>query len=299
MPSMPTASEVVSGVVARKTIQEELSELADITSFEDFRARYEAINRRAGRSELRIDLVVFVMDSAQVYLFENYSSIYSLLGSHSYPGYPHEKASIHGAIKRGEALAELTGLTYRTNMIEYLQELGPAAGRGLFSDDGQPLGFTLDDFALHKSKVPLLHKLVQSGKDSTEPNWQRFFEAGYLEYKQYVFSKFKGEAGGSFEQGDQGSPAHRPGGAVENAGEEELAELDPFARATTLQSSSDGAPELPPSKARPFKLPRLFEENLPSGTLPPVDWLPPRPHHARPDSTPAVSMLTQESLRTS
>ena len=129
MPSMPTASEVLPGFIARKTIQEELSELVDITSFEDFMAKYEAFDRVVGRSELRIDLVVFVMDSAQVYLFENYSSIYSLLGSHPYPGYPHEKASIYGSLKRGAALVELTGPTYRTHMLEYLQELGPAAVR--------------------------------------------------------------------------------------------------------------------------------------------------------------------------
>jgi|GEM_PF-6402491 len=279
MSSIPTTSDFSSGFLTRKTIQEELSELVDITSFDDFKAKYEAIDRRGGRSKIRIDLVTFVMDSAQVYRFENYSSIFSLLGGNPYPGFPHEKASIQGAIKRGEALVELTGSIYRVQMIEYLQELGPTAGRGLFSEDGTPLGFTLDDFALHKTKLPLLYELVQSGNDYTEPNWQRFFGANFLEYKEYVFSKHKRKAGGSYDRGDPGRPAYRPGGRVADAGDEELAELDPFAGSSNTQITADaGTPEWPASKPRPFKIPRLYIENLPTGTLPFVDWLLPRLH---------------------
>lgn len=281
MSSIPTTSNVMSRFLARRTIQEELSELVDITSFEDFKARYEAIERRGGRSEIRIDLATFVMNSAQVYLFENHSSIYSLLGSYPYPGFPHEKSSIHGALKCGEATAVLTGPTYRDHMIEYLQELGPVAGRGLFGEDGTPLGFTLDDFALHKTKLPLLYDLVQSGSDDTEPNWHKFFEASVLEYKQYCFSRLKKKAGGSYDRGDPGSPAYRPGGGATDAGDQVLAELDPFAKAANAQATADsGAPELPASKPRPFKIPRLCVDDLPIGTLPPVAWLLPRPHPA-------------------
>lgn len=282
MSSVPATSDAIPCFFARKTIQEELSELVDITSFEDLKVRYEAIDRRYGRSKIRVDLATFVMNSAQVYLFENCSSIYSLLGSYPYPGFPHEKSSIHDALKRGEAAVVLTGPTYRGHMIEYLQELGPAAGRGMFREDGQPLGFTLDDFALHKTKLPLLYELVQSAKDYTEPNWRRFFGASFPEYKQYCFGKLKKKAGGSYDRGDPGSPAHRPGGGVADAGHDELAELDPFAKAANAQATADGgAPELPASKPRPFKIPRLCVGDLPIGTLPSVDWLLPRTHKAR------------------
>ncbi len=132
MSSVSATSDAIPCFFARKTIQEELSELVDITSFEDLKVRYEAIDRRYGRSKIRVDLATFVMNSAQVYLFENCSSIYSLLGSYPYPGFPHEKSSIHDALKRGEAAVVLTGPTYRGHMIEYLQELGPAAVAGCF-----------------------------------------------------------------------------------------------------------------------------------------------------------------------
>lgn len=284
MSSIPTTSDAIPFFLVRKTIQEELSELVDITSFEDFKARYEAIDRRCGRSEIRVDLATFVMDRTQVYLFENHSSIYSLLGSYPYPGFPHEKSSIHGALKCGEATAVLTGPTYRDHMIEYLQELGPTAGRGMFNEDGQPLGFTLDDFALHKTKLPLLYDLVQSSKDDTEPNWHRFFGSKFLEYKKYCFSKLKKKAGGSYDRGDPGSPAHRPGGGTADVGDEELSVLDPFAKAANTQATADaGAPELPASKPRLFNIPRLCADDLPVGTLPSVDWLLPRTHQARPE----------------
>jgi hypothetical protein len=142
-----------SDPLRRPTIREFLTLFGEIHSAEDFHTKLEEAELRLGRSEIVNDLVTWKIDADKVYLWENCSSTYALLGQHRFGSLPHEKSSIHGALKRAEALIELTGPRFHLEMLAYLERKGPSSGKGIFEKDGTPAGFSLDDFAFHKTKL--------------------------------------------------------------------------------------------------------------------------------------------------
>ena len=247
----------------------------EIHDFKEFLNRVEEVERRFGRFELLNDLITWKADIDKIYLTENCSSIYALLGQRRFGSLPHEKSSICGAINRAKALVSLTTGLYHRNMIEYLERQGQATGRGIYDADNAPIGFALADFAFHKTKLIPLQKLVQSGKDSLEPVWDKFFDSGYSEYKTYCFSKMSDKPGGSFgPRGDPAGDSHRPGGSPKE-GRDPLSGLpDPFMTDEGPILSED-AESLANSIVKPVRLllPKFSTEELPWGALPRLDWL--------------------------
>jgi hypothetical protein len=249
----------------------------EIRNLEEFKTKLDEAERKFGKSEILNDLITWKADVDKLYLWENSSSIYALLGRTRFGSLPHEKASICGAIKRAEALVELTGFTYSSNMLDYLKRLGPASGRGIFKADGQPDGFALADFARHRTKLVRLHKLVQSGKAHLEPDWEKFFDSGFEEYKAYCFSRMTDKVGGSF--GTRRVPSdesHRPGsgGIPEERQYDPLDPPDPF-QGNTRPSFMDveGGPESHVVQHVSIALPKFSTESLPMGSLPRLAWL--------------------------
>lgn len=293
---MPSTADITNGspeARRRRTIQEELATMGEIHSLEEFLSQYQETERRMGRSEIVSDLITWKIDQERVYRFENCSSTYSLLGGHRYPGLPSEKSSIHGALKRGAALVELTGPEYQDHILRYLAELGPTQGRGSFDAQGTPLGFTLDDFVLHRTKLPLLYGLVKSGEDPEEPKWGFFFDSGFAEYKAYVLGKLKKNPGGSFKNESSTRPAHRPGGSSPAATKDKgISSLDPFDGVWPPQMDKDfSLPEPRSAKPRIVKMPRLDLVNMPVGTMPPMPWLSPAMREVRNQSGEVKSVL--------
>lgn len=267
-------TEMVPDPPRRRTIQEELSKLGEIHSLEEFMTKYQEAEFQIGRSEIVSDLVTWKLDRDKVYLFENCSSIYSLLGTYRYRGLPSDKSSIHGALKRGSALVELTGPDYYDYMIHYLQDLGSTHGRGSFDPEGRPLGFNLDDFILHRTKLPLLLNLVKARVDPEEPQWSCFFDSSYAEYKAYVFGKLKKNPGGTLANEEARRPSQRPGGVSPRSPKDKgISSLDPFSDVSGPMSDEDfSLPERRRSKPKLQKLPLLGLDKLPMGTIPLFDW---------------------------
>jgi len=248
---------------------------AEIHNLEEFSARLEEAERRFGKSEIFIDLATWKADVDKLYLWENCTSIYDFLGQQRIGSFPHEKSSICGAIKRAEALVSLTKGLYHRNMIEYLERQGHATGRGIYDANGSPIGFSLVDFAFHKTKLVALHKLVQSGKAPLEPDWDMFFDSGYAEYKAYCFSKMTGKPSGSFvPQGNPADDSHRPGRRLEERHDPPSDPLDPFSGNTrpVLSENTDALEGLAVQPVR-LSLPKFSTDWLPLGSLPHLAWL--------------------------
>ncbi len=267
----------------RLTIPEFFALFGEIHSTEELKTKLDEVDRRIGTSELTDELITWKIEDDRIYLLENKSSTYALLGSQRYGSLPHEKSSICGALKRAEALIELTGPIYRRNMIEYLERHGPASGQGIFDAAGEPLGFSREDFALHKTKLIPLHELVKSGDSPNEPDWDRFFDLGFLEYKEYCFSKSKKNPGGSFAADPNNRrDSNRPGGADIDQADASLSELDPFSGHDIPRSLPDAVDHaVPISIPIRAELPRLSIDTMPVGSIPQLPWLlPPKPSNA-------------------
>jgi hypothetical protein len=264
----------------RITARDFLSFFDEIHSSEEFRSRLDEAELKLGRSEIINDLVPWKIDVDQIYLWENCTSTYSLLGRHRFGSLPQSKASIHGALRRAEALIELTGPLYREHMLEYLERNGPSSGRGIFDAFGSPVGFALDDFAFHKTKLIPLMSLVKSGAAQDEPNWDKFFESGFIEYKAYCFSKMKKNPGGSFGTARSNSgDSHRPGKVTASHQDSTILELDPFRGAAPVEGD-DANDAIGKKVTRPVRvsLPKLTLDALPLGSIPFMAWLlPTRP----------------------
>jgi hypothetical protein len=265
-----------SNILRSHTIEDFLNHLSEeIHDGKEFLVRLKDAESRFGKFELKNDLITWKLDVDRIYLWENCSSIYNLLGNTRYGSLPHEKASISGAIRRATAVVELTGINYRLNMIKYLSAQGPSSGRGIFDESGQPVGFALADFDTHRTKLLPLHKLVQSEQAPLEPDWEKFFELGYEEYKAYCFSKMTRKLGGSF--GTQKAVMDNPyrlGRMPEERQEPSTEPPYPFQGNSEPQWVPDeDLAERPIERHVSILLPQFSTESLPVGVLPRLNWL--------------------------
>lgn len=265
-----------SDIFRSRTIEDFLKTLnEEIHDGKEFLVRLKDAESKFGKFELKNDLITWKLDVDRIYLWENCSSVYNLLGNTRYGSLPHEKASISGAIRRAAAVVELTGITYRQNMVKYLRAQGPSSGRGIFDENGQPVGFALADFDTHRTKLLPLHKLVLSEQAPLEPDWEKFFELGYKEYKAYCFSKMTRKLGGSFgAQKAVMDDLYRPGRMPEEKQELSIEPLDPFSGNSQPQPlAEETIPKKPVVRHISIPLPRFSTESLPIGVLPRLNWL--------------------------
>jgi hypothetical protein len=251
----------------RKTIGEVFGAFSEKSDLEALMKELDSADEKLGILEMLDDVIVWVINHEKIYLAENHTSVYSLLGSLKAGTLPKEKSSIHGALKRADALVTLTGPFHRDKMMFYLESHGRESGRGLFDEEGHPIGFTLTDFALHKTKLIPLLDLVQSGEAASEPDWHVFFNSGYQEYKRYCFEKRKKALA---PPSAYNSASAQPR-IAEERDQDDLGLLDPFSDTggQSSEASNDAtSPQLDKAVHIKVPLPKLRLEKIALGSFP-------------------------------